>query len=372
MKNNHVAVVGAGFTGAVIAQQLAAAGVQVSVFESRNHIGGNCYTERDEKTNVMLHVYGPHIFHTNNKEVWEYINKYTIMEPYINRVKARVGNAIYSLPINLHTLNQFFNKAMSPFQAREFLNVVADKSIENPGNFEEQAQFLVGKDLYEAFFKGYTSKQWGRDPRELPAYILKRLPLRFNYDDNYYNHTYQGMPRDGYTPIFEKMLSHKYIKTYLNTPFDSRTKEGYQHVFYSGSIDSYFDQCFGPLAYRTLKFEKQYAEGDYQGCAVMNFCDQHVAYTRISEHKYFSPWEQHENTVVFKEFSAEAGPGDIPFYPIGLVNENAVLKKYQELALLEKKVTFVGRLGTYRYLDMDVTIAEALTVAKDFLQSNRG
>lgn len=367
MTHKNIAVIGAGFSGAVIAQQLAEAGYQVSIYENRGHIGGNCYTERDAKTNVMVHTYGPHIFHTNNETVWNYINRYGNFEPYINRVKARVNDQILSLPINLHTLNQFFNKTLNPSEAEQFLATLADKSISEPKNFEEQAMFLVGKALYEAFFKGYTQKQWGRHPTTLPASILKRLPLRFNYDDNYFNHRFQGMPRNGYTDIIKNILQHPNITLHLNREYDPQENQHFHHVFYSGPIDKYFKHCFGPLAYRTLTFEKGYAKGDYQGCAVLNYCNEEIPYTRISEHKHFSPWEIHEETVYFKEFSSEAGPDDIPFYPIGLTDENTVLEKYQALAKQEPHTTFVGRLGTYRYLDMDVTIAEALAAAQQFL-----
>lgn len=367
MSQQHIAIVGAGFSGAVIAQQLADAGYKITLFENRSHLGGNCYTERDSRTNVMLHSYGPHIFHTNNEEVWRYLNQYTVMEHYTNRVKARVNDGIYSLPINLHTLNQFFGKTLNPKEAETFLATLADKSIVEPRNFEEQAIYLVGNALYEAFFKGYTRKQWGRNPTELPASILKRLPLRFNYDDNYFNHRFQGIPREGYTPIFERLLSHPNINVILNHKYDRAQNHEFAHIFYSGPIDLYFSHCYGPLAYRTLRFEKNYASGDFQGCAVMNYCNETVPYTRISEHKYFAPWEEHKESVYFTEYSSEAGPNDIPFYPIGLSAENSLLQQYQTLAQEEPNTTFIGRLGTYRYLDMDVTIAEALNTAKQFL-----
>ncbi len=369
--NNKIAIIGTGLSGAVVAQQLADAGYNIDIFDSRGHIGGNCYTERDPQTNITVHTYGPHIFHTDNQQVWDYINGYCPMEPYVNRVKALSQNSVYSLPINLHTLNQFFKATLNPAEAELFLESLRDTSIE-PQNFEEQAMYLVGKALYEAFFKGYTKKQWGCDPTRLPASILKRLPLRFNYNDNYFNHRFQGIPRNGYTEIFEKLLDHPNIHTHLNTHYNKSDNKHYGHVFYSGPIDQYFDCCFGALAYRTLRFEKHYFKGDFQGCAVMNYCDENVPFTRISEHKHFAPWETHEDSVYYKEFSAAATTGDIPFYPIGLSEEKALLAQYQALARQETDTTFIGRLGTYRYLDMDVSIAEALDAAKSFLLLNRG
>jgi UDP-galactopyranose mutase len=371
MNHKPIAVVGAGFSGAVVAQQLADAGYTIHVFESRPHVGGNCHTERDSETGVMVHVYGPHIFHTNNEEVWQYINNYCLMEPYINRVKARVKGSIYSLPINLHTLNQFFSETFSPKEAQAFLLRMRDGTITTPRNFEEQALAMVGAELYEAFFKGYTQKQWGRDPRTLPAAVLKRLPLRFNYDDNYFNHRYQGIPREGYTALIGRILEHKNIEVFLKQPYDQTLTQDYQHLFYSGPLDKYFDECAGSLAYRTLRFERYTDMGDFQGCAVMNYCDADVPFTRVSEHKHFAPWERNEKTVYFKEFSSEANKNDIPFYPIGLAQENELLARYQELAKVERNITFLGRLGTYRYLDMDVTIAEAIDCANNFLSARR-
>ncbi len=366
------AIVGAGFTGAVLAHELAKFGHTIEVFESRSHVAGNCYSERDEKTGVMLHKYGPHIFHTDNEQVWLYVNKFTEFMPYINRVKTTSQGRVFSLPINLHTINQYFNKTLNPTEAKEFIQSIADNSIEEPKSFEDQALKFVGKDLYEAFFKGYTLKQWGCSPTELPASILKRLPVRFNYDDNYFNHKYQGMPKDGYTPIVEKMLAQSGITLYLNTSFDQARIDEFDHVFYTGPIDAWFKCEEGRLGYRTLDFVREDHKGDYQGCAVMNYGDQTVPYTRISEHKHFSPWEQHDDTVIFKEYSRECSEHDIPYYPIRLVNEKAMLNTYLEKARAQSKVSFLGRLGTYRYLDMDVTIAEALqasNVIKDCIYS---
>ena len=361
--------VGAGFSCAVIARELAEQGHVVTVIDQRSHVAGNCHTQRDDETGIMLHVYGPHIFHTDNQEVWDYINKYGEFKPFINRVKAVSKDSVYSLPINLHTINQFFNKQFNPKQAQEWIEKQADLSIEEPVTFEEQAMRFIGKDLYHAFFYGYTKKQWGLEPKELPASILKRLPVRFNYDDNYFSHHFQGMPSEGYTKIVENILNHKNITVDLNTCFDKSMLSQYDHVIWSAPLDSWFDYQYGRLGYRTLDFEKVTDDGDFQGNAVINYCDQEITFTRISEHKHFSPWEQHEKTVYYKEFSRLCAENDIPYYPIRLINDKDLLVKYVELAQQENDVTFVGRLGTYRYLDMDVTIAEALVTAKNLLKS---
>jgi UDP-galactopyranose mutase len=288
MKKN-IAIVGAGFSGAVIANQLAQAGYTVDVFESRPHVAGNCYSERDAETGVMVHVYGPHIFHTDNERAWEFVNRFAEFKPYVNRVKAITDGKVFTLPINLLTINQFFNKTMGPAEAQEFLANLGDKTIENPTTFEEQALRFVGRDLYEAFFKTYTIKQWGLEPSELPASILKRLPVRFNYDDNYFNHKYQGMPAEGYTQLVQNIIDTPGVTVHLNTTFDPATKGEYEHVFYSGPIDAWFKHTEGRLPYRTLDFEVFRADGDFQGNAVINYCDNEKKYTRITEHKHFSP-----------------------------------------------------------------------------------
>ena len=368
MKKN-IAIVGAGFSGAVIANQLAKEGYTVEVFESRPHVAGNCYSERDSETGVMVHIYGPHIFHTDNERAWEFVNRYAEFKPYVNRVKAITDNKVFTLPINLLTINQFFNKTMGPAEAQEFLANLGDKSIENPTTFEEQALRFVGRELYEAFFKTYTIKQWGLQPSELPASILKRLPVRFNYDDNYFNHKYQGMPANGYTELVQNILDVPGVTVHLNTAFDPATKGDYEHVFYSGPIDAWFKHSDGRLPYRTLDFEVFRAEGDFQGNAVINYCDGEKPYTRITEHKHFSPWEQHEKTICYAEYSRQCEEKDIPYYPIRQTREKAQLELYVNKAKQEENVTFVGRLGTYRYLDMDVTIHEALQTSDKFLES---
>ncbi|MBZ2402183.1 UDP-galactopyranose mutase [Erwinia amylovora] len=367
--SKKILIVGAGFSGVVIARKLAENGHKIRVIDRRNHIAGNCYDARDQETNVMVHTYGPHIFHTDNKEVWDFINQFTNMMPYINRVKATYNGKVFSLPINLHTINQFFNKTCSPDEARKLIESKGDSSIESPVTFEQQALRFVGKELYEAFFKGYTIKQWGMEPSELPASILKRLPVRFNYDDNYFNHKYQGMPEKGYTEMIENMAQHPNITIELNVDYNNEERSSYDHIFYSGPLDAFYNNQFGRLGYRTLDFERFSYDGDYQGCAVMNYSEQDVPYTRITEHKYFSPGETHEKSICYKEFSRSCEESDIPYYPIRQMGEMNILHKYLDLAEKEKNITFVGRLGTYRYLDMDVTIAEALNTAETYLDS---
>ncbi|KUQ84112.1 MULTISPECIES: UDP-galactopyranose mutase [Enterobacter cloacae complex] len=366
-----VAIVGAGISGAVIARLLAEQGISSVVFDKRSHIAGNCHSERDPQTNVMLHVYGPHIFHTDDKEVWDFVNDYSEFMPYTNRVKAVYKGNVYLLPVNLHTINQFFNKTLRPDEARAFIESKADKSIVDPQNFEEQAISMIGRELYEAFFRGYTRKQWGVEPTELPASILKRLPLRFNYNDNYFNHKYQGMPKEGYTDMVANILDHELIEVRTDTEFSADESNAYQHVFWSGALDGYFNFSEGRLGYRTLDFEKFSAEGDYQGTAVINYCEEDVPYTRITEHKHFSPWESHENTTCYREFSRFCTENDVPYYPIRMVKEKELLNRYLDKAQALSNTTFVGRLGTYRYLDMDVTIREAIDVAKKYLECQR-
>ncbi|WP_338055554.1 UDP-galactopyranose mutase [Shimia biformata] len=362
----EILLVGAGLSGAVTARGLAEAGHRARIVESRDHVAGNCHTERDPETGVMVHVYGPHIFHTDDTGVWDYVTRFARFRPYKNRVKATTRGEVFSLPVNLHTINQFYRKTLRPDEARAFIEEQADTSITDPQSFEEQALRFVGPDLYEAFFKGYTLKQWGLHPRELPASILKRLPVRFSYDDNYFAHAHQGMPEEGYTALVEKILDHPGISVELNTRFSRDMGAGADHVFYSGPLDGYFDYQLGHLGYRTLDFERFTYQGDWQGCAVMNYGEEDVPFTRITEHKHFAPWEEHAGSVLYREYSRACAPGDIPYYPIRQLREKALLADYVALAERTSGVTFLGRLGTYRYLDMDVTIREALNVVEMF------
>lgn len=362
-----IAIVGAGLSGAVIARELAQAGLAVEVFDQRPHIAGNCHTERDTETGVMVHVYGPHIFHTDDREVWEYVNGFETFRPYKNRVKTVSGGKVYSLPINLHTINQFFGTTLRPDEARAFIAAQADSTITAPRNFEEQALALVGRALYEAFLAGYTRKQWGCEPASLPASILKRLPVRFTYEDDYFFHAFQGMPEGGYTQMVARILDHPGIRLTLGRPFGREERTGFAHTFWSGALDAYFRHAHGRLGYRTLDFERFTYAGDYQGCAVMNYAGADVPFTRITEHKHFAPWESHAGSVCYREFSRACGDADIPYYPLRLAGEMSQLRAYAAHAMAETGITFVGRLGTYRYLDMDVTIREALDTARTFL-----
>ena len=365
----HYVIAGAGLAGAALARELATnVDCRITIFEARDHIAGNCHTERDKATQVMLHKYGPHIFNTSREDVWNYVNRFARFRPFVNRVKARIDKGIFSLPVNLHTINQFFGKTFTPAEARAFITSIADKSIGEPANFEEQALKFVGRELYEAFFYGYTKKQWGCEPRELPASILKRLPVRFNYNDSYYDTLFQGIPEQGYTEMVRRMLDHEKITVRLGTPFDPSSTDPRDHLFYTGPLDAFFGFKFGRLGYRTVNFEREDAIGDFQGNAVINYPDVDVPFTRIHEHKHFAPWETHEKTVYFREFSKETEPEDVPYYPKRLSADVDLLQKYIGLAESEKSISFLGRLATYRYLNMDQVIGESLDFAGRFLQ----
>jgi UDP-galactopyranose mutase len=322
----------------------------------------------------MVHTYGPHIFHTDKQEVWDYISGFAQMMPFAHRVMAVSKGQVYSLPINLLTINQFFRKMLSPTEAQSFIAGKARKDISEPKSFEEQALAMIGEDLYHAFFYGYTLKQWGMSPAMLPASILKRLPVRFNYDDRYFNHPFQGMPKDGYTPIFERILDHPGIEVRLGQRHEDLSLADFEHTFFSGPLDRFFNYSLGPLRYRTLDFERFYGHGDFQGTSVLNYCDAQIPFTRITEHKHFAPWESasFDGTVCYREFSRECATGDIPYYPIRQLAEKRLLSDYIALAKQTPNTSFLGRLGTYRYLDMDVTIGEALSAAKQTLQALQG
>ena len=369
--HKRVLIAGAGFTGAVLARALAEGGHQVLVTDPRPHVAGNCHTETDSETGVLVHVYGPHIFHTADEGVWAYINRFGKMMPYVNRVKAVSGGRVYSLPINLHTINQLFEKAMSPDQARAFMATQCRNDIAEPASFEDQALKFVGDRIYQTFFYGYTRKQWGVEPSRLPASILKRLPLRFTYDDNYFNHPFQGMPMHGYTPIVSAILDCPGVEVQLGCRAEE--VEGYDHVVYTGPLDAYFGHDLGRMGYRTLRFERFTHPGDFQGNPVINYCDQEVPFTRISEHRHFAPWAQvPELSVCFREYASDCGADDVPYYPLRLLDDKKLLQDYVTRAEALTGVTFAGRLGTYAYIDMDVAIARALETADVLLNAWSG
>jgi len=362
-------IIGSGFSGCVLANYLIKSiDCRIDIWDERDHIAGNCHTSRDKETNIMVHRYGPHIFNTDKKEIWDFVNNFGEFMPYVHRVKAISKGKVYPLPVNLLTINQFFNKKFTPNEARGFLEKLGDNSIKEAKNFEEQALKFIGNELYKAFFYGYTKKQWGCEPTELPASILKRIPVRFNYDDNYHNNIYTGIPVDGYTAIMQKMIDHPGIKVSLNKKFlVGEDVSMYDHIFYTGPIDAYFNYNSGRLGYRTVTFEQHYAEGDYQGLSQMNYCDEDIPFTRIAEHKHFTPWEKHEKTVYFKEYSKETGNSDLPYYPKRLAADKLILEKYREQAESLKGISFLGRLATYRYMDMHHVIGEAMQFADLFI-----
>jgi UDP-galactopyranose mutase len=360
-------IVGAGLFGSIVAEQASRDGYTVTVIDARDHIGGNCYTEFDKETGINVHKYGPHIFHTDNKQVWDYICQFTEFNDYRHQHKTMFRGDVYPLPINLDTINKFYKKQFTPTEAAEFLDLKKIPYL-NAKNFEQQALSLVGLELYEAFLKPYAIKQWGMDPTELPASIIQRLPVHTNYDTTYYPHNkkYQGIPVDGYTPIFEKMLSHPNITVKLSTRWEDvkDTLDQDTLVIYTGPVDAYFDYCYGQLNWRTLDFEYTVEPvDDYQGCLAMSHPDSDVPWTRVIEHKHFHPERKtvENKTVVSREFSRAATKDDIPYYPVNTEQDKSNYDKYHELTEQEENVIFGGRLGEYKYYDMHQVIGSALS-----------
>lgn len=361
----HIGVAGAGLTGAVIARRLAEAGHTVVVHDRRNHIGGNCHTERHALHDVMIHRYGPHVFHTSNERVWRYVNDHAEMVPFRLEVRSVAQGGVYQLPVNLATINQAFGTAMGPNEARAFIAGQVEQYTRDPVTFEQAALATVGRRLYELLFEGYTTKQWGCHPSQIPASVFRRLPVRFNYDASYFDHRWQAVPRGGYTQLTASILDHRSIRVELGSDCP---RDGYEWTVWTGPLDAYFDHRHGRLGYRTLSFVDVASVGDYQGTPILNYPDLDVAWTRVTEHAHFAPWETHEHSVASIEYSRAAAPGDEPFYPIRSADDVAMLHDYLE-ATRDTRATFAGRLGTYRYLDMDVTIAEALDCADRIVEA---
>lgn len=360
----RILVVGAGFSGAVIARILAEAGLKCLVVDERPHVAGNCHTSVDEESGVLVHRYGPHIFHTDDAEIWDFVGRFGDWVPYRHAVFASVKGRVFSLPVNLLTINQFFGRQMGPDEARSFVSTLTT-AFAQPANFHEQALSMVGEELYEAFFRHYTQKQWGVGADMLPASILRRLPLRFSYDNNYFHHKQQAMPRDGYTAIVSAMLDHPGIETRLGTAAEAMT-EAFAHTFYTGGMDRYFGYSHGRLGYRSLRFEESRVEGDALGCPVMNFPDADVPWTRKTEHAHLSPWRKRTSntSLVWTEYSEPTEPGSVPYYPLRLAKDERLLHDYVRLARAEKGVTFLGRLGCYAYIDMDAAVRRAMDTAR--------
>lgn len=372
-------VVGAGFFGATIAERCASElGLRVLLIDKRKHVGGNAYSETDPSTGIEVHKYGAHLFHTPSKTVWDYLHKFTSFTNYQHRVFTIHNEQVYSMPINLGTICQFVGHHVSPDQARK---LVADQAAELgdkiPDNLEEKAISLIGRPLYDAFIRGYTLKQWQTDPTQLPESIITRLPVRYTFDNRYFNDPYEGLPVDGYTAIFNKMLDHPNIKVQLNTDYFDMRRElpANVPVVYTGPIDRYFDYKLGELTWRTLDFEREVVStGDFQGVPVMNYADESVPFTRILEFRHFHPERNYtpDKSVIVREYSRFAKRDDEPYYPVGNAEDRKRFMAYKQIADAKKGVIFGGRLGTYRYLDMHQAIGAALKAFENEVRAALG
>lgn len=370
-KNYDYLVVGAGFYGAVLAEKIASdLNLKVLVIDKRKHIGGNAYSYTDKATNIEVHKYGSHLFHTSNEEVWNYLNKFTKFNDYQHCVYTTYNGKVYTMPINLETINSFYEKNLSPDEAFKFIQSEIDKyKVDDPKNLEEKAISLIGKPLYDAFIYGYTKKQWETDPKKLPANIITRLPVRYNYNNRYFKDKYEGLPIDGYGALFEKILDHENIEIKLGVDFFDIKNEipDDVKVIYSGPIDKYFNYKHGILGWRTIDFEESKIEtNDFQGCSVMNYANADVKFTRIHEFKHYHPERKQSNkeTIIFKEYSRTAGKEDEPYYPINTEDDKSMYAKYLAETKEVKNTIFGGRLGTYKYLDMHQVISNALNTYK--------
>lgn len=369
MKKYDYLIVGSGLFGTVVAQRAHEQGKKVLILEKRSHIAGNVYTEEIEGINV--HKYGAHIFHTNNKEVWEYVNRFAEFNRFTNSPVANYKNELYSLPFNMYTFNKMWGVVTPEEAAAKIEEQKAAAGITEPKNLEEQAISLVGTDIYEKLVKGYTEKQWGRPCTELPAFIIKRLPVRFTFDNNYFNALYQGIPIGGYTKMVENMLSG--IEIIVNEDY-LENREKWDNIadtiIYTGAIDAFYDYQLGALEYRSVRFETEVLDKpNFQGNAAVNYTDRETPWTRIIEHKWFEFGTQ-PKTVISREYSSEWKLGDEPYYPVNDEKNNQLYEQYKRMAQQEKKIIFGGRLGEYKYYDMDMVIASALKMNKQILEKN--
>lgn len=379
MATPDLLIVGSGLFGLTIAERAANEhGLNVTIIDRRDHLGGNAYSERDPETGIEVHKYGAHLFHTSNQRVWEYVNRFTSFTGYQHKVYTTHRGVVYPMPINLGTINQFFQAAHTPDEARA---LIAEQAGElagaDPENLNDKGISLIGRPLYEAFIKHYTGKQWQTDPKDLPASIISRLPVRYTYDNRYFNDTYEGLPTDGYTAWLERMADHPKIEVRLSTDFFDTTQElnrdavrGQIPVVYTGAVDRYFDYSEGTLGWRTIDLETEHlSTGDFQGTSVMNYADADTPYTRIIEPRHFHPERDYptDRTVIQREYSRFAESGDEPYYPINSGKDRETLLKYRAKAEAEPRTLFGGRLGTYQYLDMHMAIGSALSMADNKL-----
>jgi UDP-galactopyranose mutase len=374
--NADLVVVGSGLFGLTVAERCADdLGLNVLVLDRRYHVGGNAYSEAEPETGIEVHKYGAHLFHTSNKRVWEYVNRFTSFTGYQHRVFTMYRGQVYTFPMNLALINQFFGRSHTPTEARALVAEQASEiSTKDATNLEEKAISLIGRPLYEAFVKGYTAKQWQTDPRELSADIITRLPVRYNFENRYFSDTYEGLPVDGYTAWLERMVDHPRIEVQLKTDFFDVRDEfvGHVPVVYTGPLDAYFANSAGELSWRTVDLEPEVVGvGDFQGTPVMNYADEDVPYTRIHEFRHFHPERTRypsDKTVIVREYSRFAEPGDEPYYPVNTPDDRAKLLEYRRLARAEPDVLFGGRLGTYKYLDMHMAIGSALSMYDNVLR----
>lgn len=373
--NVDLVVVGSGLFGLTVAERCAVdMGLRVLVIDRRHHVGGNAYSEPDPQTGIEVHKYGAHLFHTSNQRVWDYVNRFTSFTGYQHRVFTIFRGRVFPMPVNLATICEYFGKAMTPAEARALIaEQAAEIDTAHAESFEDKGISLVGRPIYEAFFRGYTLKQWQTDPKELPGATLTRLPVRYNFDNRYFNDTFEGLPTHGYTAWLEKMADHPNIEVQLDTEFSEVRADmlGNVPLIYTGPVDQYFDYSAGDLSWRTIDLKTSVEDvGDFQGTSVMNYADEDVPFTRIIEPRHFHPERDYptDRTVIMREYSRFAQHGDEPYYPINTAEDRERLMKYRELAKREPGVLFGGRLGTYKYLDMHMAIGSALSMVDNRLR----
>lgn len=361
----HIGITGTGFAEAILARELAESGkYRITIFDEHQNLGGLFHTFRDEETGIMIHRWGPRIFHTKSEELWNYMNSWGRFENYNVQVQSNTLNGIFNFPINLLTLNQFFSKKLGPIEAQDFLGSLSESHISVPENLEEKYLKKFGKAIYHNFFYQFLKKWWGTEPRNLSSTIEEDILLRFNYNSCYYDGPYQGVPVSGHTEIIRRILDHQNIEVRLGQSIEENKKRDFDHIFWSGPMDQFFHHQFGKLTYRTFNYERVLDYQDYQGTAIIHFCEEDIPFTRTIEFKHFMPWERHEKTIVYKEYSTNSGEFDVPQLSVRTPLDLQRLRQYQELSQHFERVTFIGPIGTYRNLELEAQISESLNLAK--------